>query len=287
MAIDLDTGLLRNFLVCSRLGSISRAAGALGRTQPALSQQLRRLEDLVGDVLLERNAGGVTLTAAGAALLPYAERILALSGEALAGVPRSKLSGRCSVGVLEDFTGTALPAVFADFARMHPETTLELLSLFSIDTQTALDDGRIQLALCDAAFLRRPLRWSRPMKLLWAAAEDFDASLDPIPLVVFSEPCSWRALMQAALSSAGRRYRIAFESGSLTAVQAAIRAGLGVTALLPTSLGPGLVSAPLSQYLPSLPDIEIGLSRRPESEGDNLVSAVEEMLKHLVQPNTQ
>jgi DNA-binding transcriptional LysR family regulator len=287
MAIDLDTGLLRNFLVCSRLGSISRAAGALGRTQPALSQQLRRLEDLVGDVLLERNSGGVTLTAAGAALLPYAERILALSGEALARVPRSKLSGRCSVGVLEDFTGTALPAVFADFARMHPETTLELLSLFSIDTQTALDDGRIQLALCDAAFLRRPLRWSRPMKLLWAAAEDFDASLDPIPLVVFSEPCSWRSLMLAGLRSVGRSCRIAFESGSLTAVQAAVRAGLGVTALLPTSLGPGLISAPLSPYLPALPEIEIGLSRRPESEGDNLVSAVEEMLKHLVQPNTQ
>ncbi len=284
MAIDLDTGLLRNFLVCTRLGSISRAAGALGRTQPALSQQLRRLEDLIGDVLLERNSSGVTLTAAGATLLPYAERILALSGEALAGVPRSKLSGRCSVGVLEDFTGTALPSVFADFARMHPDTTLELLSLVSVDTQEALDAGRIQLALCDAAFLRRPLRWSRPMPLLWAAAEGFDASLDPVPLVVFSEPCSWRSLMQATLNSAGRRCRIAFESGSLTAVQAAVRAGLGVTALLPTSMT-GLVSASISNVLPPLPDIEIGLSRRPESEGDKLVSAVEEMLKKLVQPD--
>jgi DNA-binding transcriptional LysR family regulator len=283
MAIDLDTGLLRNFLVCTRLGSISRAAGALGRTQPALSQQLRRLEDLVGDVLLERNAGGVTLTAAGAALLPYAERILALSGEALAGIPRSKLSGRCSIGVLEDFTGTALPSVFADFARLHPDTTLELLSLFSVDTQDALDAGRIQLALCDAAFLRRPLRWRRNLPLLWAAAEGFDASIDPVPLVVFSEPCSWRSLMQASLSSAGRRSRIAFESGSLTAVQAAVRAGVGVTGLLPTSMA-GLVSAPLSNGLPALPDIEIGLSRRPESEGDKLVDAVEEMLKQLVQP---
>jgi DNA-binding transcriptional LysR family regulator len=282
MAIDLDTGLLRNFLVCTRLGSISRAAGALGRTQPALSQQLRRLEDLVGDVLLERNSGGVKLTAAGAALVPYAERILALSGEALAGVPRSKFSGRCSVGVLEDFTGTALPSVFADFARMHPETTLELLSLLSVDTQQALDEGRIQLALCDAAFLGRPLRWSRKMKLLWAAAEGFDAALEPVPLVVFSEPCSWRTMMQAALSSVGRRSRIAFESGSLTVVQSAVRAGLGVTALLPTSMA-GLVSAPSD--LPSLPDIEIGLSRRPESEGDKLVDAVEEMLKQLVQPN--
>jgi DNA-binding transcriptional LysR family regulator len=276
--------LLRNFLTCARLGSISRAALASGRTQPALSQQLRRLEDLVGDVLLERTSGGVILTAAGAALLPYAERILALSGEALAGVPRSKLSGRCSVGVLEDFTGTALPSVFADFARMHPDTTLELLSLVSVDTQEALDSGRIQLALCDAAFLRRPLRWTRPMPLLWAAAEGFDASLDPVPLVVFSEPCSWRSLMQAALSSAGRRCRVAFESGSLTAVQAAVRAGLGATALLPTSMA-GLVSEPISQDLPALPEIEIGLSRRPESEGDKLVNAVEELLKKLVQPD--
>lgn len=283
MAIDLDTGLLRNFLACSRLGSISRAAIALGRTQPAMSQQLRRLEDLIGDVLLERNSGGVTLTAAGAALVPYAERILALSGEALSGVPRAKLSGRCSVGVLEDFTGTALPSVFADFARMHPDTTLELLSLFSVDTQNALDEGRIQLALCDAAFLRRPLRWSRPMQLHWAIAEGFDASLDPLPLVVFSEPCSWRSMMQASLSSAGRDCRITFESGSLTAVQAAVRAGLGATALLPTSMA-GLVSAP-SHHLPPLPDIEIGLSRRPESAGDRLVDAVEEMLKLLVQPD--
>jgi DNA-binding transcriptional LysR family regulator len=279
--VDLDTGLLRNFLVCTRLGSISRAAGALGRTQPALSQQLKRLEDLVGDILLERNSGGVTLTAAGAALVPYAERILALSGEALAGVPRSKLSGRCSVGVLEDFTGTALPSVFADFARMHPETTLELRSLLSVDTQEALDAGQIQLALCDAAFLRRPLRWSRPINLLWAAAEGFDLSADPMPLVVFSEPCAWRRMMQAGLSSVGRRSRIAFESGSLSAVQAAVRAGVGATALLPMSMT-GLVSAP--SELPVLPDIEIGLSRRPESKGDKLVDAVEEMLKQLVRP---
>jgi DNA-binding transcriptional LysR family regulator len=76
MVADLDTGLLRNFLNCARLGSISRAAAASGRTQPALSQQLRRLEDIVGNTLLDRTASGVRLTPAGSALLPYAERIL-------------------------------------------------------------------------------------------------------------------------------------------------------------------------------------------------------------------
>ncbi len=283
--MDIDTGLLRNFITCTRLGSISRAASILGRTQPALSQQLRRLEDIVGCTLLERAASGVSLTAAGAAFLPYAERILALSSEALAAVPRAKLSGRCSVGVLEDFTGTALPAVFADFGRLHPDTTLELMSVLSIETQAALDKGRIQLALCDAEFLRRPLRWSTSTPLLWAASEGFDITADPLPLVMFSEPCSWRNIVQAALSAAGRRSRIVFESGSLTVVQGAVRAGLGITTLLRTSIVPGIVRVPVSQHLPSLPDIEIGLARRPESEGDVLVNAVEDMLKQLVQPN--
>ena len=282
MAIDLDTGLLRSFLACSRLGSISRAAQALGRTQPGLSQQLRRLEDVVGEPLLWRAPSGVSLTAAGAALLPYAERILALSGEALAGLPHARLSGRCSVGIMEDFTGTALPAALADFGRLHPGATLELVALLSGETQAALDSGRIQLALCDAEFLDRPLRWSAHVPMLWAAAEGFDATIDPLPLVLFSEPCRWRSLIGSALGAAGRSWRVVFESGSLTAIHAAVRAGLGVTTLLPTAMVQGIASAPVSQHLPALPEIEIGLARRPESEGDVLTNAVEGMLKQLV-----
>jgi len=81
MGIDFDTGLLRSFIVAARTGSISRAAQALGRTQPALSQKLRRLEDLVGRPLFERTPSGVALTQAGEAFLPYAERVLSLAGD--------------------------------------------------------------------------------------------------------------------------------------------------------------------------------------------------------------
>ena len=281
MSPDLDPALLRGFLVCLRVGSISRAAHMLGRTQPALSQQLRRLEDIVGETLLQRAPSGVLPTAAGAALLPYAERILALSSEAIAGVPRARLSGRCSVGILEDFTGNALPAALADFGRLHPGTTLELVALMGAETRAALDTGRIQLALCDAEFLDRPLRWSTHLPLLWAAADGFDFATDPLPLILFSEPCRWRGLVFAALGAAGRRWRIAFESGSLAAVQAAVRAGLGVTTLLPSAIVPGTVAMSASPYLPALPDIEIGLARRPESAGNVLTDAVESMLKRI------
>lgn len=282
MALDLDTGLLRVFLICARLGSIGRAAQSLGRTQPALSQQLRRLEDLVGEMLLFRAAKGVSLTAAGAALVPYAERILALSGEALAGVPRSRLSGRCSVGMLEDFTGTVLPAAFADFCRMHTDITLELVSLPSSETQAALDSGRIQLALCEAAFLRSEPRWRKRVPMLWVAAENFDTSIDPLPLVLFSEPCQWQHRIVSALTKVGRPYRIVFETGSLTALQSAVRAGLGVTTMLPMAIAPGLDSQAAAASLPELSDVEIGLARQPESAGSALTDAVEEMLKLLV-----
>src|SRR6185369_1136192 len=98
MARDLDLALLRSFVTAVRVGSISRAATALGHTQPALSQQLRKLEGVVGRPLLHRSSAGVRPTRAGEELLPYAERILSLSAQALTEAGRA-LTGRCGVGL--------------------------------------------------------------------------------------------------------------------------------------------------------------------------------------------
>src|SRR5215207_3734899 len=108
MAADLETALLRAFLTAAQTGSISRAATALGHSQPALSQQLRKLERAVGQPLLHRTATGVSLTKAGAALMPYAEQILALCAQALH-APRLALTGHCSVGLIEDLAAAPLP----------------------------------------------------------------------------------------------------------------------------------------------------------------------------------
>ena len=78
MVRDLEITLLRSFVTAVRAGSISGAATALGQTQPALSQQLRRLESTVGRPLLHRSTAGVSPTRAGEELLPYADRILSL-----------------------------------------------------------------------------------------------------------------------------------------------------------------------------------------------------------------
>jgi DNA-binding transcriptional LysR family regulator len=276
MAADLETALLRAFLTAARTGSISRAATALGHSQPALSLQLRKLERAVGQPLLHRSATGVTLTKAGDALLPYAERILALSAQALQ-VPRRALTGHCGIGLIEDLATAPLPQALADFARVHPGATLELVTAPGPAMREAFTTGRLHLALCDPAYLPEPPRWTVRLPLAWATGPGIDPSLDPLPLVLFSQPCRWRAPLLDALAAAGRTWRIVFESTSLAGVIAAVRAGLGVTALLPANLEPAMAAS----GLPDLPDVELGLIRRPDTDGDPLVDAVEAVLRRL------
>lgn len=280
MSPDLDVVLLRAFVTTVRAGSISRAAAALGHTQPGVSQQLRRLESSVGQQLLHRASSGVSPTRAGEALLPYAERIIALSAQALASTAGA-LSGHCGIGIMEDLAVARVPQLLADFARLNPEVTLEVMILSGPRIREALDEGRIALAVCDVGYLSESPRWSVRHPLVWVSGPESDLQADPLPLVLFSQPCRWRTTVLEALDQAGRGWRVAFESTGLAGVHAAVRAGLGVSAFLPANVNPDLtvVSPPA---LPPLPDIEIGLVRRPGTQGDPLVDAVESALQSMI-----
>ncbi|MFI7701552.1 LysR family transcriptional regulator [Nonomuraea sp. NPDC049480] len=280
MARDLETALLRSFVTAVRAGSISRAAAALGHTQPALSQQLRKLERAVGRPLLHRAPSGVSPTRAGEELLPYAERILALSAQALAETGRA-LTGHCGVGLLEDLAASRLSQVLADLARLHPDATLEVLSLSNAAMREAYDTGRVQLVLDEVANLPWPPRWTVRLPLVWAVGQGVAADADPLPVVLFSNTCAWRTSVLETMESTGRRWRVAFESNSLAGVLAALRAGLGVAALLPANLEPAMACHDAAA-LPALPDVELGLARHPGTEGDALIDAVETALRRMI-----
>ncbi|MBB5081870.1 LysR family transcriptional regulator [Nonomuraea endophytica] len=279
MARDLETALLRTFVTAVRAGSISRAAAALGNTQPALSQQLRRLESVVGSPLLHRSPSGVWPTRTGEELLPYAERILALSAQALAETGRA-LTGHCGVGLLEDLAVSRLPQALADLARLHPEATLEVLILSDAAMRQAYDTDRIQLVLDEVPDLPWPPRWTVRLPLVWAAGPGVAVDADPLPVVLFSNTCAWRTAVLEAMEGSGRRWRVAFESNSLAGVLAALRAGLGVAALMPANLEPAMACHDAA--LPTLPDVELGLARRPGTEGDALIDAVETALRRMI-----
>lgn len=100
-------------------------------------------------------------------------------------------------------------------------------------------------------------------------------------MVVFSGTCTWRTSVVETLERADRRRRVAFESNSLVGVLVALRAGLGVAALMPTNLEPSMVCHD-ADALPALPDIELGLARHPRTEGDPLIDAVETVLRRTI-----
>ncbi|SCK46615.1 DNA-binding transcriptional regulator, LysR family [Streptomyces sp. WMMB 714] len=280
MVRDLETALLRSFVTAVRAGSISRGAAALGQTQPALSQQLRRLESAVGRPLLHRSPSGVSPTRAGEELLPYAERILSLCAQALAETGRA-LTGHCRVGLLEDLSASRLSQALADLARLHPGATLEVLSLSSAEMREAYGAGRVQLVLDHVLDVPGPPRWTVRRPLTWAMGPGVEAEADPLPVVLFSNPCFWRTSVLEALERAGRRWRVAFESNSLAGVLAAVRAGLGVAALMPANVEPAMACHDAGA-LPALPDVELALARHPRTEGDLLVDAVETALRRMV-----
>ncbi|MFC7546570.1 LysR family transcriptional regulator [Plantactinospora sp. GCM10030261] len=280
MARDLETVLLRSFVTAVRAGSISRAATALGHTQPALSQQLRKLESTVGRPLLYRSPSGVSPTRAGEELLPYAERILSLSTQALTEAGRV-LTGRCGVGLLEDLAASQLAQALADLAGLHPGATLEVLTFSTVAMREAYDTGRVQLVLDEVPHLPGPPRWSVRRPLVWAIGQGVDVAADPLPVVLFSDPCFWRTSVLEALERAGRPWRVAFESNSLVGVLAAVRAGLGVAALMPANLEP-VMARHDADALPTLPDVELGLARHPRTDGDPLIDAVETALRRMI-----
>lgn len=231
-ALDLD--LLQGFVSACRLGSVSRAAVALCRTQSALSMQLRRLEDLVGSTLLHRNGRGVTPTAAGELFLGYALRILALSEEAHARLHPPDLEGVVRIGMPEEVALAALPSALGQFRRAHPQVRLDV----QVDTTAALaplwQAGALDLMIGAVSAVSDEAQaiWSVGLRWVCGAGCEYDFRT-PLDLVIFAEPCTWRARLLETVDASGRPWRISFTSPSVAAVQAAVENGLGVTLLSP------------------------------------------------------
>lgn len=233
----LDPASLRMFVSICQHGSLSRAAESAGRKQSALSAQVRRLEDTLGQRLLRRTGRGVVPTAEGELLLGYAKRLLALGEAAAARLNERKVSGTIRIGLSEDVALAALPAALGRLRRICPQLHLDI----TVDDGTILGarwkDGAFDIAVgASSSFDAEPLHtWD--VELNWACAIDFDLDPDqPLDVIVYAEPCSWRRIIFDALADAGRDYRVAVTSSNIGAIRTAVESGLGVALLTPESM---------------------------------------------------
>ena len=254
----LDLTLLRNFAVVARTGSISVACLQVGRTQSALSMQMQRLEDLVGQPLLHRSGSGVRLTTAGERLLTHAETLLARHDEILADMRGTGLSGSVSFGCPDDYSIAFLPELLRGFCALHPDVELRMVCAPTSDLRPLLHRRQIEVALVSLAD-STDSNAIREESFVWVADEAKPTLVEQsvLPLAL-SAPVTldYRAACEA-MEAIGRRYRVAFASNSLAGLIAIARSGHAISVLTRTAVPSDL--SIVTTGLPALPKIGIAV----------------------------
>lgn len=257
---NLDMDVLRSVVALDEHGTLAQAGERVGRTQAALSLQMRRLEETVGEALFNRDARRLEFTEAGRVLVGYARRILVLNDEAQQAVRATRLSGELRFGASQDFGEAWLPPVLAQFRKAHPSVGIEIRVDGGTRLVGAVDAGEIDMALALGLGERTDAATIGHLPLVWVAHRDFRwVAGQPLPLALFTAPCRFRNKGLAALDAAGIPWKIALTSPGLHGVWAAVNAGLGVTVRTPEGLLPGLEVADRRLGLPDLGNVDVSL----------------------------
>lgn len=243
----VDPVLLRTFLAVARAGSVSGAAAAVHRSQPAVSAQVRRLEDGLGDRLFRRHPRGVRLTPLGERLLPYAEaleRVVVGVGELAADV-RGLSTGALDVAASTTIALYWLPERIAAFGHAHPAVAMRVRTRNSREAVDALAAGDVDLALVEGtadawATLPADVYVARPVfedTIVVVAPPGHPladrrrvdpADLDGLDAVGREAGSGTREVVDRALAAAGVRLRVRLEVTEPEAMKRAVRAGMGI-----------------------------------------------------------
>lgn len=259
--LNLDIDLVRSFVMIVSLGNFTRAAQALGLQQSTISLQIRRLEDMVGSVLLERSPQSVSLTAEGETFFEYARRMLDLNDEMISRLQEPTMRGMVRLGAPEDFATRHLPDVLSRFAQAYPQVDLEVTCDLTMNLVEGFRKGVFDLTLIKrerSIEIAGTRVWREP--LVWVTG-GLDIRQPVLPLAVSPKPCVYRKRATEALDRAKRSWRVAYTCGSLAGTLAAVRARLGVT-VLPKDMVPSDLHVVDGKPLPDLKDTEIALLER-------------------------
>ncbi|HZL31820.1 MAG TPA: LysR family transcriptional regulator [Pseudolabrys sp.] len=289
MMTNIPTDLLRTFVAVVDLRSFTKAAISLGITQPAVSAQIKRLQFLIGDDIFDRSTQGVSLTPHGEIVISYARRLLSLNDQIvhLGGAgPRPELVVR--VGTPSDFVASMLPGVMAKFRTVWPDVRFIVRTDHEEPLVRALHAGEIDLFVGLSPKPPHDAHHSWTEAMVWVRGPNTKLNPDqPVPLVSYGEPCVHHRVAVKALKSAGLEWEVVFTGSSMTSLNGAVEAGLGVLAISRRrAVETGFIvweDAPL----PKLPDLYRGIYVREggsrsayEQLADDIAAALSDQAVH-------
>lgn len=264
MRVNLDIQSLRSFLKVAELGSFTRAAQALSLTQPAISQQIRRLEDLLGVALFARDNRQVLLTLEGERLTSYAQQIVCINDNVGDLFDVSRTQESVTLGIPEYFSEQILQRVIPVMALELPSVRIVVKVARSMLLKEAFNEGQIDIGLMIDELpnvVGTPLH---SLSLMWLGGERAVAPSEgqEVSLVLFKAPCVFRSLAIRRLEESGIRWRCVYESEDLMSLRSAVQAGIGVTLLPSFAQVQGLSSLEALAHLPALPGFGVELKQR-------------------------
>lgn len=277
---NMSMEVLRAFVTVIEVGGFTQAGEILGRSQPAVSLQIKRLESMLGKGLIIRNGQSLALTDSGKFLFDYAKRILSLNDEAVSHFTSNNVSGRIHLGIPSEFATALLPKILSRFTQTYPNVALEVTSDLSRNLIAPAAKRNYNLVL---ALHNDPRDAGDDLinedELVWVTSANHDSHLQTtLPIIAAPEGCIYRARATARLREAELPWKIIYTIPDLTGIRAAIEGGLGVTALARSTVPSNLKVIRPSDKFPKLGKIGISLNIL-KNENLEAVSRLSEYLR--------
>lgn len=276
--MHLEIDLLRTFTVIAETRTLSQAAGRVGRTQAAISMQVKRLEEIVGQTLFKRTGRGVVLTSQGEQLLVHAHKLLHYHDEAMAELSGKGLSGTIRFGCPDDYAAVFLPHLLRGFASLHPQVMVEVVCASTPRLMDRLKAKSLDLAMVSLAEGEDDEAVIRREPLVWVGYAGSQAiNHDPLQLALSDLDTLDHRAAREALDHAGRAYRIAYASGSVAGLTAVVRSGQAIAVLTQTAVPGDLHVLRPDSGLPALPGVGITV----RMAGTQATALVEAFSRHI------
>jgi DNA-binding transcriptional LysR family regulator len=259
-----DIRTLRAFVAVVSTGSVTKAARSLGRTQPAITLQMGRLEELTERRLFEPGQKQPRLTRDGEILLGYARAILQMHDEVWNRLHDKRVVGRVVLGTPDLYAAYLLPSILSSFREAYPNVEVDLRCAPSRTLIEELDANLVDIALITGMPGIREGEFIRKERLVWVTSPVHEAHREnPVPLALLPPGNIYRDVAIAALDRIGRPWRFACISESIGGLQAAVFSGFAVSVVAQSALVSGMRVIGRAESFPNLPPIDLVLHRAP------------------------
>lgn len=264
MNLTFDIDALRAIVAGADLGSFARAAVQLGRSQSAVSMQLKKLEQQTEAQLFVRKGRGLIPTEAGEVLIAYARRMIALNDEAAVALGANTNTSVVRLGLPQDFFQDVMPATLKAFSKEHPNAHVDIRVGENHKLSDEIKAGRLDGAIVfveESAVSEGELLCQLPMR--WLAHKNYQGSRsqDHVDLITFDHPCLFRLAALAACDQAQLPWRMAVTTPNLMYVWSALKSKRGIGVRTGHGVPTDIICVGEKFGLPKLPNIELRLLR--------------------------